>query len=51
MAVALARSDDRILELLGAESALDFAEIARSEWTDYSRTVTDWERRRYLENS
>ena len=51
VAVALARSDDRILELLGAESALDFAEIARSEWTEYSRTVTDWERRRYLENS
>ena len=26
----------------------DFAAIARSEWTEYSQQVSDWERRRYL---
>lgn len=51
VAIALAKSDDTILEILGAESVHDFAEIAQSEWDEYSGTVSDWEFRRYLTNS
>lgn len=51
VAIALATQDDTILEILGAESALDFAAIARSEWDQYARHVSDWERRRYLAGS
>ena len=43
--------DDTILEILGADSVLDFAAIARSEWAEYSNDVSDWERRRYLARS
>ena len=51
VAVALATRDDTILEILGADSVLDFAAIARSEWVEYSSHVSDWERRRYLGRS
>ncbi|WP_020099766.1 glutamine synthetase family protein [Mycobacterium sp. 360MFTsu5.1] len=51
VAIALARSDDAIVDILGADSVHDFAEIAQSEWDEYSSAVTDWEFRRYLENS
>ena len=51
MALALATQDDTIAEILGADSVLDFAAIARSEWLEYSKQVTDWERRRYLATS
>lgn len=51
VAIALATQDDTIAEILGAESVLDFAAIARSEWLEYSNHVSDWERRRYLTNS
>ena len=50
-AVALAVQDDNILEILGAESVLDFAAIARSEWEQYVSHVSDWERDRYLSTS
>lgn len=50
-AVALATQDDTILDILGADSVLDFAAIARSEWLQYSGHVSDWERRRYLASS
>ena len=50
-AVALAVQDDTILEILGAESVLDFAAIARSEWEQYVSHVSDWERDRYLSTS
>jgi glutamine synthetase len=51
VALALATRDDTILEILGADSVLDFAAIARSEWVEYSSHVSDWERRRYLSSS
>jgi len=50
-ALALATQDDTILEILGADSVLDFAAIARSEWQQYVGHVSDWERRRYLSTS
>ncbi len=48
VALELATRDDTILEILGADSVLDFAALARSEWVEYSSEVSDWERRRYL---
>lgn len=51
VAIALATQDDTIGEILGEESVLDFAAIARSEWIEYSAHVSDWERNRYLSRS
>ncbi len=51
VAVALANQDDTIAEILGAASVHDFAAIAASEWAEYGRQVSDWERRRYLASS
>ncbi len=51
VAIELATRDDTILEILGADSVLDFAALARSEWAEYSNEVSDWERRRYLNRS
>jgi glutamine synthetase len=51
VALELATRDDTILEILGADSVLDFATLARSEWVEYSNEVSDWERRRYLGRS
>ena len=51
VAIELATRDDTILEILGADSVLDFASLARSEWAEYSTEVSDWERRRYLSRS
>ncbi|MBJ7339264.1 glutamine synthetase family protein [Mycolicibacterium sp.] len=50
-ALALATQDDTILEILGADSVLDFAAIAESEWRQYQGHVSDWERQRYLARS
>lgn len=50
-ALALAVQDDTILDILGADSVLDFASIARSEWVQYQSHVSDWERDRYLAGS
>lgn len=50
-AVALAIQDDTILDILGEQSVLDFAAIARSEWDQYVGHVSDWERTRYLTTS
>jgi glutamine synthetase len=50
-APALATQDDTILDILGADSVLDFAAIARSEWQLYQGHVSDWERQRYLASS
>lgn len=50
-AVALAIQDDTILDILGEQSVLDFATIARSEWDQYVGHVSDWERNRYLATS
>ena len=35
VAIELATRDDTILEILGADSVLDFAALARSEWVEY----------------
>jgi glutamine synthetase len=51
VAIELATRDDTILEILGADSVLDFASLARSEWAEFSTEVSDWERRRYLSRS
>jgi len=51
VAIELATRDDTILEILGADSVLDFAALARSEWVAYSNEVSDWELRRYLSRS
>lgn len=51
VALELATRDDTILEILGADSVLDFATLARSEWVEYAGEVSDWERRRYLSRS
>ncbi len=51
VAIELATRDDTIAEILGADSVLDFASLARSEWVQYSSHVSDWERRRYLNRS
>jgi glutamine synthetase len=51
VALALATRDDTIAEILGVDSVLDFAAIARSEWTEYTQHVSDWERQRYLAQS
>ena len=51
IAIELATRDDTILDILGADSVLDFATLARSEWVEYSNEVSDWERRRYLSRS
>jgi glutamine synthetase len=51
VAIELAARDDTIAEILGADSVLDFAAIARSEWNSYGQHVSDWERQRYLAKS
>jgi glutamine synthetase len=51
VALELATRDDTITEILGADSVLDFAAIARSEWVEYGQHVSDWERQRYLAQS
>jgi glutamine synthetase len=50
-AIAWAITDSTLLEILGEKSVLDFAAIARSEWTQFAAHVTDWELRRYLSTS
>lgn len=51
VAIALATQDDTVAEILGHDSVQDFAAIALSEWREYGRHVSDWERRRYLAGS
>ncbi len=51
VALELATRDDTISDILGVDSVLDFAALARSEWAEYSKEVSDWERRRYLARS
>jgi glutamine synthetase len=34
---------------LGPELAREFIRLKRMEWTEYSRHVSDWELRRFLE--
>ena len=40
--------DDLAKETLGEAFHATLTDYKRSEWNDYSLTLTDWERRRYL---
>ena len=43
------RQDRSICDGLGPDLAREFIRLKRMEWTEYSRHVSDWESRRYLE--
>ena len=42
-------TDKVICDGLGTDLAREFIRLKRMEWTEYSRHVSDWESRRYLE--
>lgn len=48
-AIEMARADERIVEILGADAVYDFAAIAESEWQSFITHVSDWDLNRYLE--
>ncbi|MDN3578138.1 type III glutamate--ammonia ligase [Chitinimonas viridis] len=48
-AVAALEADQVMLEALGADFVAEFARIKRMEWVEYSRHVSDWERKRYAD--
>jgi glutamine synthetase len=48
-AIDALEQDTVICEGLGADLAREFIRLKRMEWTEYSRHVSDWESRRYLE--
>jgi len=48
-AIDALESDTVICNGLGTELANEFIRLKRMEWTEYSRHVSDWESRRYLE--
>jgi glutamine synthetase len=48
-AVDALESDKVVCEGLGADLAGEFIRLKRMEWTEYSRHVSEWESRRYLE--
>ena len=48
-AVDALEEDTVICDGLGAALAREFVRLKRMEWTEYSRHVSDWESRRYLE--
>ena len=48
-AIALARADKRIADLLGDDAVHDYTHLVEREWEAYISTVTDWERDRYLD--
>jgi glutamine synthetase len=41
--------DEVVMGGLGSELAREFVRLKRMEWTEYSRHVSEWETRRYLE--
>lgn len=41
--------DEVVMNALGAPLAREFIELKRMEWVEYSRHVSDWERRRYAD--
>src|SRR5690606_22479412 len=41
--------DEVVINALGAPLAREFIELKRMEWVEYSRHVSDWERRRYAD--
>jgi glutamine synthetase len=48
-AVDALEADKVICDGLGGDLAREFIRLKRMEWTEYSRHVSDWESRRYLE--
>ena len=48
-AIDALEADPVIREGIGAGLAQEFIRLKRMEWTEYSRHVSDWEARRYLE--
>jgi glutamine synthetase len=48
-AVAALEQDSVVCAGLGADLAQEFIRLKRMEWTEYSRHVSEWETRRYLE--
>src|SRR3984893_6388570 len=48
-AIDALEQDAVICNGLGADLAREFIRLKRMEWTEYSRHVSDWESRRYLE--
>ena len=48
-AVDALEADEVVQQGLGKELAQEFITLKRMEWVEYSRHVSDWECRRYLE--
>jgi glutamine synthetase len=48
-AIDALEADAVICSGLGADLAREFIRLKRMEWTEYSRHVSDWESKRYLE--
>ncbi len=48
-AIAALEKDKVICEALGEKLSKEFIELKRMEWVDYSRHVSDWEVKRYVE--
>jgi glutamine synthetase len=48
-AIDALETDKVICDGLGTDLAREFIRLKRMEWTEYSRHVSDWETRRYLE--
>jgi glutamine synthetase len=48
-AIDALETDKVICDGLGQDLAREFIRLKRMEWTEYSRHVSDWESRRYLE--
>ena len=48
-AIDALEQDEVIRNGLGADLAREFIRLKRMEWTEYSRHVSDWEAKRYLE--
>jgi glutamine synthetase len=43
------KEDELICNAIGADLAAEFIRLKQMEWVEYSRHVSDWESRRYLE--
>jgi glutamine synthetase len=48
-AVDALEADEVVKKGLGLELAQEFIQLKRMEWVEYSRHVSEWETRRYLE--
>jgi glutamine synthetase len=48
-AIDALEKDSVVRDGLGADLAREFIRLKRMEWTEYSRHVSDWESKRYLE--